>query len=147
MRNVSYDTYYAAFRFGLIAGLRAFKVPADRRLDIAGYSTVIAAAASPAEIEEWVSGEPPEVVARKVVACRSRECWLRSDLADEAERQAAAERETNAGIAATIAAESRARDQQAADAQGKTVEQYRLQRNHAGMERDRRAGKHAWMGS
>lgn len=146
MRSVSYDTYRACFAYGLISGLGARKVIPERSADIAGYGSAIAG--SPAEIEEWHAGTSPaaEVIARKVIACSSSEYWVRADLADAALlRIAEAELEVER-IKRDVIAWSAARDQAAADAAGLTLEQFRLRRNHAGMERDRRAGKYGWMG-
>jgi hypothetical protein len=142
MRHVLPDTYRACFAFGLIAALGARKVLPVRDGVLTGYG--IDGGESNATVEEWHAGEPPEVVARKVITSTSAEHWVRADLADAALARIAAE-EAGWELARTRVVEwITEQDEANAAKRGMGVEEYRRVRNQQGMERDRRRGSGSW---
>jgi hypothetical protein len=112
----THPVYFAAHRFGLIgrAGGRVRRV---------------------GDLTEFLT-EGGEVLCRKV----GGECWLRVDLAADAERALHDEQAESARIAADVIAFSLGLDQQRAAAHGMTVEAYRQKRNHALARIDQRRG-------
>jgi len=97
MQSVSRTLHYAAFRFGHINRMGAYKVvPVPEGL------TGMPVVKTDAEVSEWhIHGEP---VARSVKACGDAAYWLRRDIADMAYASLQAEAEENERMIGTVKA-------------------------------------------
>jgi acyl transferase domain-containing protein len=137
MREVAREVHYAAFLFGLIATLKAWKViPA--RPEFSGQA--VDGGLNHAEIEEWHAGEPEEVVARKVLTATSAAYWLRADLADAVLARVAEEEAALEARKQNIIRWIQEQDEANAARRGMTVEAYRRERNAQGHRSVMRSG-------
>lgn len=140
MREVSQEVHRAAFAYSLISALKAWKV-APERPEFSANS--VDGGLNKATIEEWHAGNPPEVVARKVVTGTSSVYWLRADLADTACLRIAQAEEEVQRILADVIGWSAAMDEANAARRGMTVEDYRRERNAQGHRQVMRSGRNS----
>lgn len=129
---VNIHTWRAAFAHGVMSRIKAVKARPDELEHPAGFATV---SAETATVTEWRAGG--EVVGRKVEALNRVVCWLRPDLAIEADLALAHDRERTerdrVRCVAEVMAFVRERDEEQAARRGITPEEYkreRLARDH-----------------
>jgi hypothetical protein len=125
MIEVTDDTHYAAARLKVLTGGRFVRSKTQGR---GGMGS--------GDLLEYVL-PGGEVVARKVSALGQTLCWLRADLAGQANAAMAAEAADYARATAEVAEFIRSTDRQGAERTGSTVEQYRARRHAAGNRWDR----------
>jgi hypothetical protein len=125
MIEVTDDTHYAAARLKVLTGGRFVRSKTQGRGGMGA-----------GDLLEYVLPDG-EVVARKVTALGETLCWLRADLAEQANAAMAAEAADYARVTAELAEFIRSTDQQGAERHGVTVEMYRRTRHAAGAGWDR----------
>lgn len=130
MISVDYDTYYSAHRFGLVARAGG-RLMRPKRIALGNDAQQVAGGNGRATVKEFATLDAT-VIARSVEAAGSRECWLRSDLAEQASAAMAREAAEHRRVVEAVGRFIADTDRQGAARNGVTVEQYRADRHRKG---------------
>lgn len=140
MKQVPWEVYWALFASGRIKQLGGHQQCPVRETLSQGAAPLRGQHLG--EITEW--HDPAGcLLARKVKACGAMVCWLRSDLAAEAEALVAAEKAADERAVAKVLAWSARADAENAARRGMTVEDYRKLRNAQGHRAEMRSGRNS----